>query len=62
VADKLFQPFVSHGKHTGTGLGLSICKRIIEDHQGLIWAEQKPGRGALFFFSLPRSIRPDTAP
>lgn len=54
IASKLFEPFATFGKKEGTGLGLSICKRIIEDHQGRIWAESKPGRGAIFIFSLPR--------
>jgi signal transduction histidine kinase len=53
IADKLFQPFATHGKAHGTGLGLSICKKIIEDHGGRIWAKSEPGRGAIFCFSLP---------
>ena len=54
IAPKLFEPFATFGKKSGTGLGLSICKRIIEDHRGRIWPESKPGRGALFIFSIPR--------
>ena len=54
IAPKLFEPFATFGKKAGTGLGLSICKRIIEDHQGRIWSEPKPGRGAIFIFSIPR--------
>jgi len=53
IADKLFQPFVTHGKTHGTGLGLSICKKTIEDHGGRIWCRNEPGRGAIFCFSLP---------
>jgi len=53
VADKLFQPFATHGKEHGTGLGLSICKKIIEDHGGRIAARSEPGRGAIFTFTLP---------
>ena len=53
VADKLFQPFTTHGKEHGTGLGLSICKKIVEDHGGRIAARSEPGRGAIFLFSLP---------
>jgi len=37
----------------GIGLGLSICKRIIEDHQGTIWAEQNEYGGTTFCFLLP---------
>lgn len=53
IADKLFQPFATHGKAHGTGLGLSLCKKIIEDHGGKIWVQSEPGRGAIFCFSLP---------
>ncbi len=53
IADKLFQPFATHGKSHGTGLGLSICKKIIEDHKGRIWTRSEPKRGAIFCFSLP---------
>ncbi|HZL43345.1 MAG TPA: ATP-binding protein [Verrucomicrobiae bacterium] len=54
IAGKLFEAFATHGKANGTGLGLSICKRIVEDHRGRIWAENRTGgRGAVFSFALP---------
>ena len=53
IADKLFQPFATHGKTKGTGLGLSICKKIIEDHGGKINVRGEAGRGAIFRFTLP---------
>jgi signal transduction histidine kinase len=53
IAGRLFEAFATFGKEHGTGLGLSICKKIIEDHQGRIWARNQPGRGAVFAFALP---------
>ena len=53
IADKLFEPFATHGKAHGTGLGLSICKKIVEDHGGKISVRCEAGRGAIFSFTLP---------
>jgi signal transduction histidine kinase len=53
IADKLFQPFATHGKTHGTGLGLTICKKIIEDHGGKISTRTEAGHGAIFRFTLP---------
>jgi two-component system phosphate regulon sensor histidine kinase PhoR len=35
------------------GLGLLVCRRLVEAHRGEIWAENKPGQGTSFCFSLP---------
>jgi signal transduction histidine kinase len=38
----------------GLGLGLAICKRIVELHNGLIWAENRSnGKGSVFHVRLP---------
>ncbi len=37
----------------GTGLGLAIVKRIVEAHQGYIWAESIEKQGSTFTFFLP---------
>ncbi len=38
---------------SGTGLGLILCKELIKKHNGRIWVESEPGRGSIFYFSLP---------
>lgn len=37
----------------GNGGGVAICKRIVERHGGTITAENLPGRGSIFRFTLP---------
>ncbi|CAN5705561.1 GAF domain-containing sensor histidine kinase [soil metagenome] len=36
-----------------TGLGLTFCQRVVEAHNGRIWVQSQPGRGAQFSFLLP---------
>jgi signal transduction histidine kinase len=40
-------------KQQGTGLGLTIVRTIVENCGGKIWAENRPGGGAAFRFTLP---------
>jgi PAS domain S-box-containing protein len=57
--DKIFNPFFTTkevGK--GTGLGLSICHSIITQHQGRIYAQSQPGKGATFIIELPIVAQP----
>ncbi len=49
---KVFDPFYST-RAEGTGLGLTIVHRIVDEHDGHIELESRPGRGTTFTVSLP---------
>jgi two-component system sensor histidine kinase KdpD len=56
--DKVFEKFyrgqaAALDGRRGAGLGLAICKAIVTAHGGRIWADNRPGGGARFCFSLP---------
>jgi PAS domain S-box-containing protein len=54
-AERIFEPFRRlHGADLpGTGLGLAICRRILDEHEGRIWAESVPGVGTTFYIAVP---------
>jgi signal transduction histidine kinase len=53
--DRIFEKFVRGraGAVTGTGLGLYISRRIVDAHEGRIWAESMPGESTRFIVELP---------
>lgn len=57
IREKLFRRFArfssaDEAQH-GVGLGLWIVKAIISEHGGTVGAEERPGGGAIFWFTLP---------
>ena len=63
---KVFEKFYRaqrSGERSGVGLGLAICRGIVETHGGRIWADNRPGGGVAFRFTLPiQGTPPPSAP
>jgi signal transduction histidine kinase len=53
VRDRLFEPFVSHGKENGTGMGLTVVQKILQDHGGDVAVEQTSSSGTTFRINIP---------
>jgi len=53
IKNRIFEPFVSHGKKHGTGLGMAIVKKVIDDHKGRIQIESAEGKGTTISVYLP---------
>jgi signal transduction histidine kinase len=57
-ADRIFEVFQrlhSSKEYRGTGVGLSIAQKVVQNHNGFIIAEGRPGEGATFRVYLPVS-------
>jgi len=54
---EIFQRLHSKNEFSGTGLGLAICRKIVETHNGAIYAKGVQGEGAIFTIYLPYSAK-----
>ena len=67
--EKVFQRFYRtdasrNSKQGGSGIGLSIARKVVEDHEGSIWATGEEGVGLTIHFTLPvykEEVTPENA-
>jgi two-component system, OmpR family, sensor histidine kinase KdpD len=57
IFDKFYRGRDQRERIPGTGMGLTVAREIVRAHNGRIWVESEPGKGAKFSFSLPCSPR-----
>jgi light-regulated signal transduction histidine kinase (bacteriophytochrome) len=48
----IFKRLHTRSEYQGNGIGLAICKRIVDLHDGEIWALSEEGKGSNFYFTL----------
>jgi hypothetical protein len=50
----IFRVLQPRERNSGSGMGLAICRKIVTRHEGRIWVESALGRGASFYWTLPK--------
>jgi len=54
----IFQRLHSKSEYNGTGIGLALVKRVVEDHQGALFAKSEKAKEAAFHIILPVNGNP----
>jgi signal transduction histidine kinase len=49
----IFKRLNARGSFEGTGIGLALCKKIVDNHHGIIEATSEIGKGTTFKIILP---------
>src|SRR5262249_27166080 len=62
--EKVFEKFYRADRIAagGAGLGLAICRGIVQAPGGRSWAQNRPGGGGAFLFTLPLGETPEPVP
>src|SRR6476660_10163507 len=51
----LFKRLNDSQAYPGSGIGLALCKKVIENHNGLIYAKAEENKGACFYIIVPQN-------
>ncbi|GAA4419629.1 PAS domain-containing sensor histidine kinase [Nibrella viscosa] len=51
---EIFQRLNTKNKYPGTGIGLALCRKVADNHKGLIFADGQENQGAVFTIILPK--------
>ena len=62
IFDRFYRTDTSRNSRVGgSGIGLSIVRKILEDHEGKVWATSKEGAGTVIYFVLRKYEEPAAA-
>lgn len=57
IFDRFYRTDSSRNSKTGgSGLGLAIARKIMDEHNGKIWAESEVGKGTAIYFTVPKKV------